>query len=208
MSGPCPYQSSRGTLDGWQPWPVPLLLRGAVAAWPSARKQNRFPMAFPCGVTPFEAFPFAAAVPRQPFLLTAHRSPSLLRRTEKGLACDAWSRSSGLGHRGRYPLAVACRFGAGRTIPRTGRDEPCDLAGSLDLRALVHCKVRCVHPEFPPGGRPMLPWACPFEGCLMPRGSRCLLAARRGPKLPCSRHRSVARSHALGASSCTGPKPV
>jgi hypothetical protein len=45
--------------------------------------------------------------------------------------------------------------------------------GSPDLRALVRCEVRCARPAFLPIVRPMLPWALPFEGLLIPPGSRC-----------------------------------
>jgi hypothetical protein len=38
--------------------------------------------------------------------------------------------------------------------------------GSLDLRALIHCEVRCARLTFLPARCPMLPWALPFEGLI------------------------------------------
>jgi hypothetical protein len=145
---------------------------GAGGAW----KRTRFPMAFPVGVTPFGAFPFTVAVLRHPSRLAARRSPFPLRKTEGVRGHGAWVdrrvRATAAG--ALSPLIAVSGFlphGPARGPRRAG----C-LRGSPGLRALVRCEVRCVHPAFPPGGRPMLPWALPIEGSLMQLGSRCSLA--------------------------------
>jgi hypothetical protein len=145
---------------------------GAGGAW----KRIRFPMAFPVGVTPFGAFPSTEAVPRHPSRLAARRSPFLLRRTEEvpghGALVDLLVRVTAAAALSPLIAVVSLpSFDPARGSKRAGCRH-----GLPDHRALVRCEVRCVQPAFPPGGRPMLPWALPIEGSLMLLGSRRSLA--------------------------------
>lgn len=164
-------------------------------------------MAIPVGVLPFGAFPSTAAVPRHPFLRVAHRSSVRLRMTEAARICGACS-TFGSGSPQSLP-SRRCWPGGPPPLayPRAGRVEGDGHPGSLDLRALVRCEVRCARPPLPSARRPMLPWALPFEGFHLPLGGRRLRSTPRGLDLSTRETEVPLRSRTLVAPTCTGPKP-
>jgi hypothetical protein len=60
-------------------------------------------------------------------------------------------------HRGRCPLVVPHGFSF--CYPNVATRTP-RFRHAVDLEALLHSRVRCFVPAFPPERRPMLPWAC------------------------------------------------
>jgi hypothetical protein len=141
--------------------------------------------AFPLALHPSKLFPCRQPVPRQPCRASASRSvPVVPGEPGSSFPCVTLQ-SSGPGHRGPFPLAVArdsCAPSGYR--PRTDGACPVCRGRSLDLRALFHRQVRNDGPTFPSDHRPMLPWASSIEGLLSPRVDRSRVAVADVPEHP------------------------
>jgi hypothetical protein len=148
--------------------------------------------AFPLALHPSKLFPCRQLVPRQPCRARAPQSvPELPGEPGNSFPCTTLH-SSGAGHRGPFPLAVACDSCAPSGYhPRADGAFPVCRGRSLDLRALFHRQVRNDSPTFPPDRRPMLPWASSIEGLLSPCVDRSPDAVADVPEHPTGGHRSI-----------------
>lgn len=63
-----------------------------------------------------------------------------------------------------YPLVVVSDSGGPFAVLRKRRCARCRLR-SLDLRVLIHQRVRCSPAALQPKSCSLLPWACPFRAC-------------------------------------------
>jgi hypothetical protein len=115
-----------------------------------------------------------------------------------------------------YPLVVVRDSGVPCAVLREWRCVRCRLR-SLDLRVLIHQRVRCSPPALQPMSCSLLPWACPFWACFrvdgivrfrrrVCRGSpESTRAGRCGLREAAGSTRAEARfcrSNRLGWSSC------
>lgn len=84
------------------------------------------------------------------------------------------------------------------TPPANGMGAPTPLSGHLDLKALLHRRVRCVRRVLPPCDRPMLPWAFATP-------SLGFITTRRRPGA--ARRRLEIQSPKTMISACRGHEP-